>query len=351
MAEEKPDNSSTASSTRRSVLQGIGAVALGSSIAISGSASAANTKVHVITGSERSPITEAEMQDIRNSAASKAGVSEPRVTTEYSDLDDPIVGFTYAVDENGRSEQTTTIAGDSESIDDMRERANQAASDISSSLKHGRTVGTSDVTTSGDVTTQAKSWDNIHSDTDYYKKSPYGEVGNGHDWYELSDDSYSNFTPMAIHQKHITTPGASLWDNEWENFRAFCTHDWTLGDGDYITDHGPTGTTDTSSGSVDTTVNLTVDGKTLSYDDWVQDDVEIKDQTTKSTGVAEWQNTYFGNSRDGYGLFEPGSAVLIPDNDSGTSEKVVDLISKQKYYGPSASFHNLKYTYGLVYNF
>lgn len=352
MAEQKSGDNGTASTTRRSVLRGVGAVGLGSSVAISGNASASSPKVHVITGSMDSPITEAEMRGVRDSSASKAGVSEPRVTTEYSDLDAPIVGFTYVVDEKGRSKQATTIAGDRESVDDMRKRANQAASDIRNSLKNGRTTAADDISTNGDLTTQSKSWDNIHSDTDYFKKKPYGEVGNGHDWYELNGDSYNNFTPMAVHHEHITTPGKSLWGSEWTNFRAFCTHDWTLGDGDYITDHGPTGTTDTSNGSVSKDINLTVDGETLTYTDHIQEDVEIKDKTTKSTGIAEWENTYFGTSADDYGLFEPGSAVLVPDKSSGTSEKVVDIVSDQKYYNSqNSSFYNLKYTYGLVYNF
>ena len=352
MTRQNTDSDGTASTTRRSLLRGVGTVALGVTAGIAGSASAAGPKVYVVTGSMNSPITEGEMDDIREKASSKVDIAKPRVKTEYSELDDPIVGFTYVVDDKGRSEQATTIAGDRGSVSDMRARANQAAKQISDGIKHGRTTTAeaSGTSGSGSISTQSKSWTNIHSDTDYYKEQPYGEVGNGHDWYELEGDSYNNYTPFAVNHKHKTTPGKSLWDNEWTNFRAFCEHDWTLGDADYITDHGPTGTIDTSSGSVSKDISLRIDGETLTYTDWIQEDVEIKDQTTESTGIAEWQNTYFGKSTDDYGMFEPGSAVIVPDKDS--SEKVVNLDSRQKYrYGSTGTFQELYYVYGLVYNF
>jgi len=341
-------DSNGVNSGRRKVIKTFGATTFGSALGFSHSVRATKPKVITITGDWNSPLTREEIRSVRQRAAKAAGIENPRAKTANPDFgDSTLVGYAYYVDRDGRSRQVRTIAGDNESTTDMMNRVKHESQNLD-----GKFIKQKDASTSStSIGTDSKSWTVIQQDTAIHKVKPYGELKNSHDWYELEGNSYDNYVPFAVHHDHKSKPGHLIWDDSnYYNYRAYPKHDWSPGNAEHITDYGPQGSIDTTDGSSFTkTIDLTVDGVTVSEDDSIGPGEKITDESDADQAYARWKNTYYNDARRERQVFQPGSAVLVPEQSSGTSDKVAELECIHRYI--DNNIYPLEHTYDLVYNF
>lgn len=349
------DNSGADGTGRRTFLRATGVAFSGAALASGASARGPpESDAHVAKAGFEDGVTTRHIEEVRRAALAeynaRGGDLEAAPARSTPDPEDgTVVSYAYRIDENGVPQQYTGIAGDADSVGRLHGRAADRAVAFEGETAAESSSGTT-ADSSGDVSTQASSWEMILHDEADFCKDPYGCVTNNFNLNELQDDGDAYQDAYGIKHIFVMEPGIQKYDSNWVNDVGEPMHDWrqnSMG-GEDLHEWDPLGSHD---GSQTINVSVGTSGASLGWQ-YTQPAVTTNDTSSPSSNYAQWSEEFnTSNARQNTNGMKPGSSTWLDQQADGSGyHDLMDLISKGTFYDSgywSSDTYYLKHTFHI----
>lgn len=243
-----------------------------------------------------------------------------------------IVGYGFRIYPNGVTAQYVGTAGDEESVQIIRERAQEWYDD--------NVLETSDT-----GILRGAHWElGASGEGDHYG-DPYGGVDNNINIHYLADDPSSTRDWYAIHTFFTMTPGCHRYGSDWKNSNGVVKHNWGVSqlENTEIHSYRPVGV---KTGEQTISVSLSPSpALTWTYN---QPEVSTYDQSHLDEEYAQWEEVFNSEaSKTHPGGMEPGSSCGVDTPTPGTY-KLADVVGLGLFRLGSSTFCTLSFTWDIT---